>query len=142
MSELSSSNRPFTLKLIALVNGIAAILHLAFWVLAFIKLPPFNSPESLAERTSLATTYGFGIADLMWSFPFLLLGSILLWKNKAFGWLCAHFANVLYWYSFTVIITRDYAAGTLSPGTILFFPFVIFSLWAAAPLWKNRTLFW
>ncbi|KAA3662467.1 MAG: hypothetical protein DWQ10_02330 [Calditrichaeota bacterium] len=138
MSEMPKSNRPFAISLIAAINGIAALLHLSFWVLAFIKLPPFGSPSTIAERISLATTYGFGIADLIWSFPFLFLGSILLLKNYLLGWLCAHFANVLYWYSFTVIVTRDSAAGSLSPGTILFLPFAVFAFWAAYSLWKNR----
>ena len=141
MSEKIESKQTFGIKLIAVINGMAALLHFFFWILAFIRLPSISSYGSIAERMNLATTYGFGIADIVWSVPFLLLGSIMLWKNKLIGWMGAHFANILYWYSFTVIIIRDLSSGSISPGTILFLPFALFSFWAAYYLWKDRVSF-
>jgi hypothetical protein len=136
------SKQTYGIKLIAMINGIAAFLHILFWILAFTRLPSISSLSNVAEQINLATTFGFGIADIIWSVPFLLLGSIMLLKNKLIGWLGANFANVLYWYSFTVIIIRDLSSGSLSPGTILFLPFALFSFWAAFYLWKVRGLFW
>ena len=141
MNTLLASEQPGGVKLISIINGIAAFLHLLFWIFAFIRLPSIASFADTAARMNLATTYGFGIADMIWSVPFLLSGSILLRKNKFSGWIGAQFANVLYWYSFTVIIIRDGSAGALSPGTILFLPFAIFAFWAAYYLWKVRSTF-
>ena len=133
--------RPLGIKLIAVINGIAAVLHLTFWILAFLHLFKLPTPNSIAERANLATTYGFGLADIIWSITFLTVGSINLWKMKQTGWLAAQFANVLYWYSFTVILTKDSASNTISPGTIIFLPFAIFSFWVAYYLWNNRETF-
>ncbi|MFC2088684.1 hypothetical protein ACFLSX_03705 [Calditrichota bacterium] len=141
MSEKWESNHSFRIKLISIINGIAALLHLIFWILAFTRLPSISSFGTVSEQMNLATTYGFGIADIIWSVPFLLLGSIALWKNKLVGWMGAYFANVLYWYSFTVIILRDLTADSISPGTILFLPFALFAFWAAYYLWKVQSSF-
>jgi hypothetical protein len=46
----------------------------------------------------MATIYGLGLADLIWSIPLLTIGSIGLWKMKPIGWLAAQLVNVLYWY--------------------------------------------
>lgn len=141
MDESLDYDRPFGIKLISVVNGIAVVLHLIFWILAFLHLFKLPTPNSMAERVNLATTYGFGIADIIWSITFLTVGSIDLWKMKQTGWLAAQFANVLYWYSLTVVITRDLASNTISPGTILFLPFALFSFWIAYYLWKDRDTF-
>ena len=140
MNRTQYLNRTTGIKSISIVNGIAAVLHLSFWILAFLHLSKNAPLTNLAEKINLATVYGFGIADIIWSFTFLAFGSIGLWKMKAIGWLCAQLANVLYWYSFTVIITRDIASGRLAPGTILFLPFALFSFWAAYYLWQKRML--
>jgi hypothetical protein len=141
MGELREIERTFRLKLIAVVNGMAAVLHLIFWILAFIHLFKLPAANNIAERVNFSTIYGFGIADIIWSITFLTVGSINLWKMKQNGWLAAQFANVLYWYSFTVIITRDLASNTIAPGTILFLPFALFSFWVAYYLWKVRSTF-
>jgi hypothetical protein len=122
-------------KLIAAVNGFAALLHLLFWIFAFVRL------SGLPAHPDIATTYGFGIADLLWSVPLLLTGSFVLLRSRPIGWLAAQMANVLYWYSLTVVIVRDVHAGAFSPGTILFLPFTLFAFWAAYYLWKNRLEF-
>ena len=141
MQQTTESIPGIGIKIIAIINGLAALLHLVFWIFVYIKMPSISSPESLAEQINLATIYGFGLADIVWSVPFLLLGSILLRKGNLIGWMCAYFANVLYWYSFTIIMLRDNASGSLSPGSILFLPFVLFSFWAAYHLWKVRASF-
>jgi len=139
--RMLSSKPPFGIKIIASVNGLAAILHLLFWIFAFIKLPSIHSENTIADKINLATTYGFGIADLIWSVPLLFIGCIALWRIKLIGWLAAHMANILYWYSFTVIISRDLSSDSISPGAILFFPFAVFSFWAGYFLWKFRTAY-
>jgi hypothetical protein len=141
MSTKKRSPQTFGIKFIAVINGIAALLHTIFWLFAFIRLPSISAQSTAAEQINLATTYGFGIADLIWSVPLLLIGSIALWKNNLIGWLAAHLANVLYWYSFTIIILRDLSSNSISPGTILFLPFALFSFWAAYHLWKIRGSF-
>jgi len=141
MSGITGLKRTSGMKLIAVINGIAALLHLSFWIRAFVRLAPASSQGSGVDRIDLATTYGFGIADLIWSVPLLLIGSIGIWKMKPIGWLAAHLANVLYWYSLTVVIVRDLSSNSISPGTILFLPFALFAFWAAYYLWKVRGLF-
>ncbi len=138
---MTNSKLHFGIKIIAVVNGIAAILHLLFWIFAFNRLPSMYSLRNTAEQVNLATTYGFGTADMIWSVPLLFIGSIGLLRNKTIGWLAAHLANVLYWYSLTVILIRDTFSNSISPGTILFLPFAIFSFWAAYFLWKTRLSF-
>ena len=135
------SKQTFGIKLIAAINGFAALLHVLFWILAFVRFPSISSQSNATERIDLATTYGFGIADMIWSVPLLLIGSVGLWKMRSMGWLAAHLANVLYWYSFTVIIIRDLSSKSISPGTILFLPFALFAFWAGDYLWKARGLF-
>lgn len=139
--NMDEKNRASGIKLIAVVNGFAAILHVIFWILAFLHLAKQPFVTHLADHVVLATTYGFGIADLIWSVTFLTVGSIGLWRMNQTGWLAAQFANVLYWYSLTVVLTRDLVSSTLSPGTVLFLPFAIFSIWAAYYLWKIRNQF-
>jgi hypothetical protein len=141
MGETQNYERTFGIKLIAVVNGIAAVLHLIFWIVAFIRLSSFSPQNVVAEKLNLATTYGFGIADIIWSVPLLAIGSIGLWKLKQVGWLAANLANVLYWYSLTVVLTRDLSSSSIAPGTILFFPFALFSFWVAYYLWKVRSTF-
>ncbi len=141
MNKFSSSNRTTWIKIIALINGLAVILHLFFWITAFVKLPAISSQRNLADRINIATTYGFGIADIIWSIPLLLIGSIGLWKKTEIGWLAALLANALYWYSITVIIVRDLSSDSFSPGLILFLPFTLISFWTTYFLWKNRSLF-
>jgi len=134
-------SRPFGIKLIAVVNGIAAVLHIVFWIVIYLYLSKRPNPTGIIERANIATTYGFGLADMIWSLPFLLVGSVNLWKMKQSGWLAAQFANVLYWYSLTVVLTKDIISNSISPGTILFLPFALFSFWIAYYLWTVRDSF-
>ena len=129
------------IRVISVINGIAAVLHLLFWIFALIKLPELSKTGSIEAKVNLATVYGFGIADLVFSVPFLIIGSVALWKMKIQGWLSANIANVLYWYSFTVIFSRDLSSGSFAPGTLIFLPFALFSVWAAYYLWKARRIY-
>lgn len=129
------------IKLIASVNGAAAILHVVFWSFIFLRLT--HVPTNIAEmdKTDLTVTYGLGIADLLWSVPFLFIGSIWLLKHLLIGWLAAQMANALWWYSFTFILFREYHTH-IRPGTILFLPFALFSTWSAWYLWNVKDVFY
>jgi hypothetical protein len=143
MKQKDKLNKTLTgVKIITIVNAAAALLHLMFWTLAFIRLQSPFSDISFFEKINLATTYGFGIADLIWSFPLLIISAIFLWQLKPFGWLTAQMANVLYWYSLTVLLVRDILTNTISPGIFIFMPFVLFAFWAAIYLWNNRKKFY
>lgn len=141
MDKSRNIERTFGIKLISVINGLAAFLHLIFWIIAFLHLSKSAPQSSFAAQANFATTYGFGIADIIWSITFLTVGSIALWKLKQLGWIAAQFANVLYWYSLTVILTKDLYTSSLSPGTILFLPFALFSFWVSFYLWRVRDKF-
>ncbi|MEI8366529.1 MAG: hypothetical protein WCF65_08965 [Parachlamydiaceae bacterium] len=128
------------IKLVAFVNGIAAIFHVIFWTFVFLRLPRLSTTISDIDRADLTVTYGLGIADLLWSVPFLIIGSIWLQKHRLIGWLAAQMANALWWYSFTFIIFREYHTN-IRPGTILFLPFALFSIWSSWYLWQVKTVF-
>lgn len=137
----TAPHRPPGVTVVALVNGVAVLLHLAFWLLVLAHLPsPLEVGEPLA-RAAAATTRGFGIADLLLSVPLLAAGSIGLWRLAGWGWLAAQMAHALYAYSLTVVVVRDLYAGAPSPGTMLFLPFALFGLGAALYLWRRRHLF-
>ena len=126
------------IKIISGINLLAAALHLLFWGVALVRLVP---TLDVSNQSSLATTIGIGVADLLWSVPVLLLGSIGLYKKRAIGWLGAQMAHVLYFYSMTFVVVRDGLSGRISPGTYIFMPFTLFALWATYFLWKNRSAF-
>ncbi len=133
---------PFSIRLIAIVNGIGFILVVLFWGLVWVErlVPQPWTMTPGPERVNAATTYGFLIGDLIWSAALLLISMIGLRRLRFWGWAAAQAVNVLWIYSMTVIVIRD-LFGTMSPGTILFTPFAIFSFWACARLWKVRHLF-
>jgi hypothetical protein len=117
-------------------------MTIAFWLLVLLKplVPRPGDFSVLSERANAATTYAFGLADLIWSLPLLLLARFGLWRVRFWGWTAAQMVNVLWLYSMTVILIRDgYTA--LSPGGILFTPFALIAGWATYYLWKRRDLF-
>ena len=131
-------------KLIAIVNFCAAIVHLVFWgLVAFHFKDVFagSGPSDVGPSDALATTFGIGVADIVWSVPLLLCGSIGLFRQHAFGWLTAQMANGLYFYSMTFILVRDSLTGEFKPGSYLFMPFTLFAFWAAWALWQRRAQF-
>jgi hypothetical protein len=70
----------------------------------------------------------------------LFLACLGLWKLKSWGWLAAQMANMLWIYSMTVILLRD-AYTKLSPGGLLFIPFMLVAVWAIPYLWMHRKAF-
>ncbi|WP_319531499.1 hypothetical protein [uncultured Cohaesibacter sp.] len=127
------------IKLVAGVNLFAAVVHVLFWAAALVHLGG-TRPEGPVS-SALATTFGIGIADLVWSVPLLLTGSLLLIRRKPIGWLAAQMANGLYFYSMTFILVRDGLVGVFQPGTLVFLPFTLFAVFAFRVLWKERYRF-
>lgn len=132
--------RPKAITLIAVVNGVAAVLHGLFWVAVLLELRGGQEALQL-DAGAVATIYGFGVADLVWSAPLLALSAVGLWRGRLWGWLAAQWCNVLYGYSLTVVWVRDLTLGTVSPGGVLFLPFTLFAFWAAWHLWFHRADF-
>lgn len=136
-----SIDRPVGVKVIIIVNSIAAVLHVIFWTSAFIKLPSPLTFDTFAERANMAVSYGFGFADLLWSIPLLGLSAYGLKKMKFWGWFTAQMVNMCWMYSFTVLLTKDLYTQILTPGTIIFLPFALFSIWITIYLWHQQKLF-
>ncbi|MGA3245467.1 MAG: hypothetical protein ABSE41_12685 [Bacteroidota bacterium] len=146
MNDTSHSpvaKRPFGVSAIAIINGIAFFLTLAFWgTVAFKKLVPFPSELTvISERANAAVTWGFLIGDIAFSAPLLLIATMGLWRPSALGWTAAQMVNILWVYSMTVVLMRD-AFTVFSPGGMLFLPFALNAVWATIYLWKHRSLFW
>ncbi|MDY7092152.1 MAG: hypothetical protein SX243_04185 [Acidobacteriota bacterium] len=131
--------RSFPVRLIAVVNTVAALLHVGFWLAVIVQLR--SAAPGPAPEASIPTLYGFGIADLLWSAPLLAASAVGLWRGRFWGWLLAQWCNVLYGYSLTVVFVRDFHSGELSPGGILFLPFALFGIWSSLYLWKHRRVF-
>ena len=136
MKDTTTRQRGITI--IAIVNAFGAILTVAFWTLVFVRVFAADDPPTQLDAGSLSTTFGFMIGDLTWALILLILSAVGLWRMRAWGWLMAQMVNILWLYSMTVIWCRDTHGGTISPGTVLFLPFVPFSLWALRYLWNVR----
>ena len=128
-------------NVIAIVNGVAACLHIVFWTFALRHLARLPLLETEGQRIDRIVTAGLGVADLAWSAPLLAIGSYWLYRRSFAGWLGAQMANALWWYSYTFLIFRECAMGALRPGTMIFLPFALFSLWSAYYLWRVRASF-
>jgi len=135
--------RPAGVTFLAVINALGCLITLLFWLsVLFGKLVP--SPADLpvfAERLNSATTYGFLIADLLYSVPLLFLAALGLWRMRHWGWTAAQMVNALWLFSMTVIWIRDFY-GQISPGGIIFLPFTLIAIWSIWYLWKVRGLFW
>ncbi len=119
------------IRIIAAVNGVAAFLHVLFWSFALYRLASMPSAAHNAERIDRIVTAGIGVADQLWSVPFLTAGCLgLLWRLPI-GWFGAQMANALWWYSYTFLFIREFAMREFRPGTMLFLPFALFSFWSA-----------
>lgn len=127
---------------IAIVNAFAAILTVAFWGLVFLRIFAADVPPGGLDASSLSTTFGFMIGDLVWAGLVLIISVLGLWRMRMWGWLAAQMVNILWLYSMTVIWCRDIYSGNISPGAVLFLPFVPFSIWAFFYLWNVRDRFW
>jgi hypothetical protein len=129
-------------RVVAVVNTVAALLTVAFWALVYVRLFAVGAIADPVLRASAAATLGFMVGDLIWAVPLLVLSVPGLWRAKPSGWLLGQMANVLWVYSMTVIWVRDLYAGTLSPGAVVFAPFALFAAWATVHLWRVRDRFW
>ena len=141
-NTLSQASLPKGARLIAIVYGIAAIITGLFWILGLIsdRLPSPSQASTLAEAAAAATTTGFLIADLVFALPLLVLSAIGIWRKTSWGWVVTFMVNILWCYSLTVVFIRDIYS-TVSPGLILFSPFVPFAIWSSVYLWQKRRLF-
>jgi hypothetical protein len=126
------------IKIIAFVNGIACALHVVFWTYALWHLAHLPATASAGQQIDRIVTAGIGIADLIWSAPLLAIGSWGLPRHSFVGWLGAQAANLLWVYSYTFLLFREFAMRELRPGTMLFLPFALFALGSASYLWRVR----
>jgi hypothetical protein len=143
MSERTEqSQRPKSVSIIAIINGIGLVVTILFWGMVYFKklVPTPGDLTDTAERMNAATTYGFMIGDIIWSVPLLLLAAVGLWRQRFWGWTAAQMVNILWVYSMTLIWTRD-SYSTLSPGGMIFLPFTLAAVWATYYLWNHRAPF-
>jgi hypothetical protein len=136
-----TSSRPKGIITIALVNSIAAIVTLIFWLLVQHRLFGSQKLPDAVDRPSMATTLGFMIADIAWALPLLILSVVGLWYSRFWGWTMAQMVNILWFYALTITWVRDVYLGRISPGSVLFLPFTLFAVWATLYLWKHRSSF-
>lgn len=141
ISNTRQGKRPLGITVIVLINGIATILTLFFWLLIYIRV--FSKTiEEPVFRAIASSTLGFLVADIFLAVPLLILSCLGLWKLCDWGWLFAQMANIVWIYSIAVVLIRDIYIGKLSPGLLLFLPFALFTIWAIAYLWYARSYFW
>ena len=136
------TQRTPALTFLSVVNGVGFALTLLFWAAVFIQhaVPYPGELTTTPERANSAVTYGFMIADVIYSLPLLILATIGIWRLSVWGWLSGQMVNILWIYSLTVILTRDVNT-TFSPGGLLFLPFALVSMWAIPYLWVKRAYF-
>ena len=134
-------SRPRGVAAIAIVNAAGASVTLVFWGLVFVRVFAAGIPPPGLDAGSLSATFGFMIGDLTWAVALQALAAVGLWRMRAWGWLSAQLVNILWLYSMTVIWSRDAYGGRISPGAVLFLPFVPFAAWALVCLWSRRERF-
>ena len=143
MTDISTRQpRPRGLTFLAIVYAVGLFITLLFWGLVLLRqLVPFpGNLITTADRANSAVTYGFMIGDFIYSAPLLLLAWLGLWRLKSWGWMAAQMVNALWIYSMTVILFRD-AFTSMSPGGLLFTPFLLVAIWALPYLWIQRSKF-
>lgn len=133
------STRPSGVTFLCVVNGSAALLTLLFWMMVLKRLYFPDAPDSGLDRGSMGSTLGFLVADLAWALPGLVATAVGLWRMRAWGWLMAQMMNALWIYSLTAVWVRDLYLHAITPGGILFLPFVPFSIWAIFYLWMKKS---
>ncbi len=128
----------WSISAIAIVNAAGAVMTAAFWALVYFRVFAPGAPPAAQDAGAMSATFGFMAGDLTWALALQALSAAGLWRMRTWGWLAAQMVNILWLYSMTVIWCRDAHAGALSPGAVLFLPFVPFSLWALRRLWVVR----
>ena len=136
-----AGSRPRAVAAIAIVNAAGASVTLVFWGLVFVRVFAAGTAPPQLDAGSLSATFGFMIGDLTWAFALQAVAAVGLWRMRAWGWLSAQLVNILWLYSMTVIWSRDAYGGRISPGAVLFLPFVPFAAWALVYLWSRRERF-
>ena len=133
---------PFGVKFLSIINGVGFVVTLLFWTAVFIghAVPYPSEASSVAEKANSSVTYGFLIGDVIYSLPLLLLATFGVWRLKSWGWMTSQMVNILWMYSMTVVLTRDFNT-TITPGGLVFTPFALVAAWAVPYLWKRRALF-
>jgi hypothetical protein len=141
MMKLSQSPLPPGIRTIMVVNCLATVLTLLFWLLVLWRV--FLAPENptALSMASRASTLGFLISDLIWAVPIMAVSIPGLARLRFWGWAAAQSANILWIYSMTILWVRDSYSGTITPGDILFLPLALFSLWSLYYLWMKRSWF-
>ena len=129
-------------RLLSVWNAWAFLVTLSFWSAVALsgRVPGPWAVEGLLARGASATTWGFLLADLLYSLPLLLLAAVGLRKRAAWGWMCAQMANALWIYSMSVLLFRD-GFTRFSPGSFVFMPFLIVAIAALPYLWRVRSRF-
>jgi hypothetical protein len=139
-NELWNHDAGKKIKCIAVINGLAAAAHLLFWAGVFLKVPPIQIFMRFLSSEDFLFSYALGISDLIWSVPLLIIGSIELQKHRFRGFLAAQIANVLWGYSFTLVLFQEISAHNHF-STLLLLPFALFSIWSSYSLWQLRSVF-
>lgn len=135
------SFRLLGITIIAIVNSIATVVTLAFWILVLSRFFGGTNLHVVLEKASVASTLGFIVADFVWAIPILIISVVGLWRLRFWGWVAAQLANILWFYSLTAAWVRDLYLGNISPGNLVFLPFGLFAMWSTVYLWKVRNLF-
>lgn len=123
------------------INTVALIITTGFWYLIWLKLSEASVLKHFFEKSAIASTYGFMVADIIWAVPLLFFSIIGLSKNKFWGWTAAQMVNILWLYSVTAVLVRDLYLDSLAPGTFIFIPFAVLAVWQIFVLWNYRNNF-
>jgi hypothetical protein len=123
------------------INTLALVITGGFWYMVWIKLNEASVLKHFFEKSSIASTYSFMVADLIWAIPLLFFSIIGLSKNKFWGWTVAQMVNILWLYSVTAVLVRDLFLEKLVPGTFIFVPFAVLAIWQIFALWNYRNSF-
>ena len=84
---MSDTRTPLGVRVIAVINLVAAVITVAFWALVYARLFAPGPPADPVLRASSAATLGFLIGDLIWAVPLLALSVAGLWRLRPWGWL-------------------------------------------------------
>ena len=130
------------IRFLSIWNAFAFLVTLLFWAAVALsgRVPGPWAVDGVLARGASATTWGFLLADILYSLPLLLLAAVGLRRRTAWGWLCAQIANALWIYSMSVLYFRD-GFTRLSPGSVVFLPFLVVAVVALPFLWKTRSRF-
>lgn len=130
------------IRFLSIWNAVAFCVTLLFWGAVALsgRVPGPWAVEGLPARGASATTWGFLLADVLYSLPLLLLAAVGLRRRTSWGWMCAQIANGLWIYSMSVLWFRD-GFTRFSPGSVVFLPFFVVAVASLPFLWRSRARF-